>query len=183
MLVVTWHGEYRPVLAAVRDRPVLTLTTDTFRGRIIEAAVGALGHGSVRRPPDLHGEAALAFIRNAIAASPRVVIVADGPSGPARRVKPGVVRLARDLRLRLIPVASAVRPAYRRRRWDRQQVAPPFARVAVVIGPPLPPVPPQICGADLEGWLDQVAAQIDEAGRLAAQRVEPATAPRDRGRV
>jgi lysophospholipid acyltransferase (LPLAT)-like uncharacterized protein len=174
VLVMTWHGEYRPLLVAVRDRPVVTLTTDTFRGRIIQAAVEALGHWAIRRPPGLHGGAALGFIRDAIADAPRVVIVADGPSGPAHRVKPGVLQLARDLQLRLVPVASAVRPAYTRHRWDRQQIAPPFARVAVVVGPALPVVPDRICGAELERWLGRLGAEIDEAGRAATRRVDVA---------
>jgi lysophospholipid acyltransferase (LPLAT)-like uncharacterized protein len=100
VMLVVWHGDYRPLLAAVREHPSVLLSTDSFRGRIIEAAARRLGHRCVLRPPDLHGEAAVDWLCSGLARARRIVVAADGPDGPERRVKRGVVTLAARLGLR-----------------------------------------------------------------------------------
>jgi lysophospholipid acyltransferase (LPLAT)-like uncharacterized protein len=139
-MVVVWHGCYRAALASVRERPAALLSTNSFRGRIIEAAARHLGHRAVLRPADLRGDAALDWMCDALETARRMVVVADGPDGPARRAKRGVVALAARLGLRIVPCASAGHPAYVRERWDAQELPLPFARVAIVFGEALPPL-------------------------------------------
>jgi hypothetical protein len=161
-LVVIWHGHYRPVLASVRDRPCMVVSTDTFRGRIIEAAVRHLGHCCVLRPPALRGEQALAWMCTALREAPRVVLVADGPAGPARRVKRGVVQLASRLRFRVVPCAAASGWSYTRQRWDDQEIPVPFSKVAVFIGEPFARLPPAIGEAETARWRERLGQAIDE---------------------
>lgn len=163
VLVAAWHGEYRPFLVLTPDRPVWTLSTDDERGRIVDVASEALGHHCIRRPADLRGEAAERFAIRAFAAAPRVAIVADGPAGPAREVKDDLVKIASVLGLRLVPAASAVRPAWERNRWDRQKIALPFARVVTQIGVPLPPAPRDLDEAGVATWRVRLAGAIDAA--------------------
>jgi lysophospholipid acyltransferase (LPLAT)-like uncharacterized protein len=49
--------------------------------------------------------------------------------------KPGPVIVARAAGLPIVPVAVALRPAWRlNRRWDRQLVPLPFGRMQVILG-------------------------------------------------
>jgi lysophospholipid acyltransferase (LPLAT)-like uncharacterized protein len=177
-LVVIWHGQYRPVLACVRDRPCVVVSTDTFRGRIIEEATRHLGHHCVLRPPALRGEQALAWLYGAVREASRIVLVADGPAGPARKVKRGVVQLASRLRLRIVPCAAASGRAYTRGRWDDQEIPLPLSRVAVRLGEPLPPPPPDPGEAEIGAWRDRIAGAIDECRREALEAVARSNGPR-----
>jgi lysophospholipid acyltransferase (LPLAT)-like uncharacterized protein len=59
----------------------------------------------------------------------------DGPDGPARVAKPGVVFMARQAKALIVPVGNASRPALRVPRWDRYWLPLPKARIFTVFGP------------------------------------------------
>lgn len=61
----------------------------------------------------------------------------DGPSGPAHVLKKGVLHIARESEVPVVPVRFQVRPAVRLRSWDRKPVPLPFARIRVVFGEPI----------------------------------------------
>jgi lysophospholipid acyltransferase (LPLAT)-like uncharacterized protein len=140
----------------------MLVSTDTYRGRIIEAAARRLGHHCVLRPPNLRGEAALGWLGDHLENAERVVLVADGPSGPARRVKRGVIALASRLQLRVVPCAAASGWFIERRRWDRQEIPLPFSRVGVVVGEPLPALPGALAETAVASWRQRIAEAIDE---------------------
>jgi lysophospholipid acyltransferase (LPLAT)-like uncharacterized protein len=61
----------------------------------------------------------------------------DGPRGPRRRVKPGVVAAAKLSGLPIVPVTFAARPAKRLGSWDRTLLPLPFARGLFAYGEPI----------------------------------------------
>jgi lysophospholipid acyltransferase (LPLAT)-like uncharacterized protein len=63
-----------------------------------------------------------------------VAVLADGPRGPARRVKPGVLGAARASGRPLVPVGMSARPCLRFGSWDRALLPLPFAEVIVAYG-------------------------------------------------
>jgi lysophospholipid acyltransferase (LPLAT)-like uncharacterized protein len=64
-------------------------------------------------------------------------VLCDGPRGPARECKPGVVAAARATGLAIHPLGIAARPALYFGSWDRILLPLPFARVQFVYGQPL----------------------------------------------
>ena len=63
-------------------------------------------------------------------------VTCDGPKGPAREVKAGILYLAQKTGVPIIPIASATsRRLEFARSWDRFQVPLPFSRALVVHGP------------------------------------------------
>ena len=66
-----------------------------------------------------------------------VGIALDGPHGPAGRVRPGALWLARFTGYPLVPMAFAARPAFRVPRWDRHLVPLPGARITAVFSTPV----------------------------------------------
>jgi lysophospholipid acyltransferase (LPLAT)-like uncharacterized protein len=91
----------------------------------------------------------------------------DGPFGPYRVAKPGVLIVARESGLPIQPWAIAARPPLRLNgRWDRMIVALPFGRLRVFEGAPLAVgerdrIKPRL--AELQGRLDEVQALADRA--------------------
>lgn len=65
-------------------------------------------------------------------------ITPDGPKGPAREIKEGVMYLARKLKIPILPVTSAQsnRLVFKKS-WDQFILPLPFGRAAVVYGAPI----------------------------------------------
>jgi lysophospholipid acyltransferase (LPLAT)-like uncharacterized protein len=64
-----------------------------------------------------------------------VAVTCDGPKGPAREVKAGILYLAQKTGLPIIPIASATsRRLELARAWDRFHIPLPFSRAVVVHG-------------------------------------------------
>jgi lysophospholipid acyltransferase (LPLAT)-like uncharacterized protein len=63
-------------------------------------------------------------------------ITPDGPRGPPRKFKPGAILLAQMSQRPMIPMAYAASRAWRIQ-WDSFVIPKPFARIAIVIGPPV----------------------------------------------
>ena len=70
-----------------------------------------------------------------------VSVQPDGPQGPARVSKVGVVTLARLTGRPITPVGFSARPRLRFRSWDGLLLPLPFARVICRYADPIP-VPP-----------------------------------------
>src|SRR5438094_799595 len=92
--------------------------------------------GSARATARGAGEAGRALVA-AVRRGRDVAIVPDGPRGPCGQLQPGVVALAALTGAPIVPLAVAARPALRLRSWDAFTIPLPFARCAVVFGPPL----------------------------------------------
>ncbi|MBI4424143.1 MAG: lysophospholipid acyltransferase family protein [Elusimicrobia bacterium] len=95
-------------------------------------------------------------------------ITPDGPKGPAREVKPGVLYLARESGLPIIPISNATsRRLVLERAWDKFHVPLPFSRACVIFGAPIRVGP----GDDLAAKAAELKAALDgitdEAERIA----------------
>ena len=93
-------------------------------------------------------------------------ITPDGPRGPPRKFKPGAILLAQMSQRPMIPMAYAASRAWRVQ-WDQFVIPKPFARIAIVIGPPVY-VPK---GLDAAG-LERIQAEMEQ--NLAALYAEAA---------
>lgn len=86
----------------------------------------------------------------------------DGPRGPRRRVKPGVIAAARLTGLPIVPAAFSARPAWRLRSWDRTLVPRPFGRGIFVYGEPLR-VPRKASEGEAAAWALRLEEALDRA--------------------
>ena len=91
-------------------------------------------------------------------------IIADGSRGPYHRLQKGVVFLAREAGVPILPVAVASDRKLILNTWDRFEVILPGSRVALVMGEPFW-VPPQantkvleVCRRALETRLQDLFA-------------------------
>jgi lysophospholipid acyltransferase (LPLAT)-like uncharacterized protein len=124
----------------------------------------------VTLPQDGSGNpaAALKHVARALREGRRVVIAVDGPRGPARRVRPGALWLARLSGCPIVPAATAARPAVLVPRWDRHVVPLPGARVAFAVAPAFHVAR----GTAIDDALcRRLGAAIDAAERLARELV------------
>jgi lysophospholipid acyltransferase (LPLAT)-like uncharacterized protein len=141
VLAVFWHeGIVLLPLLVTRERWPGTVTVMLSWHRDAEIAAQAVGRLGIRvvRGSDTRGW--LGAVRGLLAARKRgedIVIAPDGPRGPRHQAKDGAVQLARATKLPLVAIGAAARPVRRMGSWDRMQLPRPFARVALVMSPPI----------------------------------------------
>jgi lysophospholipid acyltransferase (LPLAT)-like uncharacterized protein len=119
------------------DKRLVVLSSEHRDARMLAAVlrrfglVIAWGSSSSRGAQGLRQ--VLRFVRN----GHDVGFTPDGPRGPRRRVKPGVVATARLTGLPIVPVSFSARPAWRLRSWDGTLLPRPFSRGLYRYGEPM----------------------------------------------
>jgi lysophospholipid acyltransferase (LPLAT)-like uncharacterized protein len=164
-----WHRNVLIASYCYRDQRFSVAVSRSRDGGRITALLAALGY---RQPPrgssTRGGAAALRELLNLVRDGTTVSIQPDGPQGPARVSKIGVVTLARLAERPITPVGFSARPCLRFRSWDRTLLPLPFARVVCRYGEALL-VPPEAddeeeerLRQELDRRLDRLTDDLDE---------------------
>lgn len=165
-----------------RHVPAHILISQHADGELIAQVAQRFGVGVVRGSSRRRGSAALLEMLRLDGGS-HLVVTPDGPSGPRREVKPGVVFLASQLGLPIVPVGVGFTRAWRAPSWDRFVVPWPFSGVRCVAGP-LIHVPKQIDTNQREDYRrlveQRLLAVTDMAEAWAESREPRALADKDR---
>lgn len=164
-------ADHAPVVAAFWHRNVL-IASYYYRGRGFSVAVSrsrdgdriaallsALGYQTPPRGSSTRGGAAalLELVRQ-VDSGTTVSLQSDGPQGPPRVSKVGIVSLSRLTGRPITPVSFGARPCLRFRSWDGTLLPLPFAKVVCRYGEPLS-VPADADEAEEEAW----RAELDRA--------------------
>lgn len=132
-----WHEHLLPLCYFHRDHGAVTLVSRHRDGEILARVLRRLGYTPVRGSSTRGGSAGFRELLRAGVEGAPVALAPDGPLGPPRRCKPGVVRAAARTGLPLITTAAAASRSWRLRSWDRFLVPAPGATVCVSYGEPL----------------------------------------------
>jgi lysophospholipid acyltransferase (LPLAT)-like uncharacterized protein len=170
-----WHRNLLIAAGVFRDRGIHVPVSRSGDGDLIVAVMRRLGlpdppRGSSKRG----GVPLLRSIVRLLGEGRLVAVVCDGPTGPARVSKAGVVQAARLAGEPIVPVAMSARPCLRFTSWDRLLLPLPFARVVCRFGQPLaigaetPPERVEAIRADLDRALDRMTDALDAQLGVAA---------------
>jgi lysophospholipid acyltransferase (LPLAT)-like uncharacterized protein len=168
-LAALWHGALYVGLVGFRDRGLVVPASPSRAGERVRGVLVRLGYGPpVRGSTSRLPVAALAGMIRAARAGQSVAVTVDGGRGPAGRVRPGVLAVARASGRAVWPVGLAARPCLRlRSSWETVVVPLPFSRVVAVTGKPLR-IPR---GADREA-LEAARAGLEHALHEATREAE-----------
>jgi len=159
-LFCLWHDG---IIGFVFCRPafdVSALVSQHGDGTYLADALEAIGVTPIRGSSRRGGAAALRQMLDA-AARYHIAIATDGPMGPRREVKEGVVYLASQTGRAIIPAAFAAHRAWRPRgRWTDLVIPFPFTRGYMLVGSRIY-VPPGLDREQLEPYRLQVQAAMD----------------------
>lgn len=156
-LFALWHRTLVPLLWWHRGLPIALLVSTHRDGEIVARAASRLGYDLVRGSSTRGGATGLRGVLRALARGIPVAVTPDGPAGPPRTVKPGVIRAARRAAVPILPLAAVADRHWEARSWDGLVVPRPGARITIRYGEPL-----QVDG------LDDAAAGAALSGRLDA---------------
>jgi lysophospholipid acyltransferase (LPLAT)-like uncharacterized protein len=134
-LAALFHESMLPCAWFFRDRGYSVAVSRSRDGDLIRSALVALGYSEPARGSSSRGgSAALRGLMRQYGEGTTVAVLVDGPRGPARVAKTGIVSLARLADTPIQPVAFSARPAIRLGSWDHSLLPLPFARVICVFG-------------------------------------------------
>lgn len=148
-----WHHTLLPLLWWHRHRGITLLVSRHRDGELLAGPAARLGYRLARGSTTQGGAAGFRALLRDLEGGHAVAVTPDGPTGPPRRIKPGVLRAATASGAPILPVAAVANRAWRLRTWDRLVVPRPFARIALRYGDLIRPV------ADDEEALGQTVAR------------------------
>ncbi len=138
VLLVTWHGQSLLPIVRSRGRGYTGMVSQSRDGDLLTECFHRLRWSVIRGATRRGGApAARAAVKALCSPGTVLAVTPDGPRGPARKVQPGVVFLARKSGKPLIPVGISVSHGWRARSWDRFLIPRPFSRGVWLFGDPI----------------------------------------------
>ncbi len=142
----TRHGEVAVMVSRSRDGEKLARVVERLGMRPVRASSS---RGAVQGMLELYH-----YLRRGAGAT--AALAPDGPRGPRREVKPGVVMLARRADALIMPVGFAYRRQWVFNSWDKTRLPAPWTRAVIYLGPPIDP----------RKWPGEAPEQARQLGRL-----------------
>lgn len=135
----TWHRGAIFLVWFFRNLHPMIMFSRSRDGELLARFAGLLGVVPVRGSSSRGGRKALEEMRHflMLPGSKKAATVLDGPRGPAYVAKKGMLVLASQARVPLIPIMVSAFPALTfSRSWDKTMVPLPFSRVTVMFKEP-----------------------------------------------
>jgi lysophospholipid acyltransferase (LPLAT)-like uncharacterized protein len=163
LIVVTWHrasiffvqffGSHRPMIMFSRSKD----------GEYIARFAQMFGVQPVRGSSSRGGAAALREMTNYLKKGGKVCAsVLDGPQGPARVAKKGMVVLAMETGAPIIPIIwSANRVFTFKKTWDKTMLPLPFSTIMITAADPIF-IPPDLGPEDQEAYRIKIENSLNQ---------------------
>ncbi len=160
-----WHQRQVYFTWTHRDAGASVLVSRSKDGDIIAETMRLSRIGAVRGSSSRGGVAATLELVGALKSGLDIGITPDGPKGPAREVKEGVLFMARSMKAPIVPITNALSNKYEvAKAWDRFQLPLPFGRAVVAYGDPITVEDGddfKAKAAELKAALDRLTAEAD----------------------
>ncbi|MFQ5689575.1 MAG: lysophospholipid acyltransferase family protein [Gemmatimonadota bacterium] len=154
-----WHSHLLPLAVWHADSGAVVLTSRHRDGEVVTRVLERLGYDTERGSSGHGGSAGLRRMIHVGRQGRPLAFTPDGPTGPSRICKPGIVKVAAATGLPVIPVGLAASPAWSLSSWDRFLVPAPLATVYLSYGRPLR-IPPEVRNGELRSWVARIGQAI-----------------------
>ncbi len=138
VILAGWHqrfygGFFVPPILKMTPCIMISASRD---GDFVSAVVSRMGWIPVRGSSSRRGREALKEMIEVVKRYRVGAHIVDGPQGPPRVIKAGLITLARQTGAAIYPGYISYENPYVFQSWDRFMVAKPFSRILVRFGPP-----------------------------------------------
>ena len=165
-----WHENLWHAIQAFIGEGVCVMVSEHRDGEVIARIVERLGYVLARGSSTRGGAKAMRdIVRAAREQAGDLCFTVDGPRGPRREIKDGILFAASLTGLPIVPTGLAVERCWHTKSWDRMRIGKPFTRVVCTLGPEIL-VPARVDRELLvTEWKSKVTAAMDEQERRAQQ--------------
>jgi lysophospholipid acyltransferase (LPLAT)-like uncharacterized protein len=136
-IMAFWHGRVLTAAYYFRNRGIVVMISENFDGEWIARIIERFGYGTARGSSSRGGQRALLQLKREVEDGCPAGFAVDGPRGPARKVQPGVVWLAKLTGNPIVPFHMEASKYWSLGSWDRTQIPKPFSTVALTVGQPI----------------------------------------------
>lgn len=131
-----WHDALLPLLWRHRRRQVTIVVSEARDGQYLAEFARRIGYREARGSSTRGGVRALVGAVKALREGRPVAFTPDGPRGPRRELKGGVLLAAQKGSAPILPLHASADRAWRLDSWDRFLIPKPGARVRIAYGEP-----------------------------------------------
>ena len=135
-IYLLWHEALIPLLWQHRQQQVTIVVSEAREGQYLSDYASRIGYQLLQGSSTRGGARALLGAIRALEDGCTVAITPDGPRGPRREIKPGVVHAAQRSGAMIMPLHASSRSAWSARSWDQMFLPKPFAEVHLGYGEP-----------------------------------------------
>ena len=138
VIISIWHGRVLTFVKQLAYKKYYAVAGTHFDAEIIARICANMGWNVIRGSSSDKGREAYEAILNTLNQPGSVVAMTpDGPKGPAKIPKAGLVKAAQRTGAFIIPAAAHSTRRWGFKNWDTFFVAKPFGRIEVIYGEPL----------------------------------------------
>jgi lysophospholipid acyltransferase (LPLAT)-like uncharacterized protein len=160
-----WHEVLLPLLWQHRDQGIAIVVSEARDGQYLSDLAVSWGYRAVRGSSTRGATRALLGAVRELRAGRSIAFTPDGPRGPRRELKPGVIAAAQRGGGVIVPIHAEADRAWRLHSWDRLVIPKPLARVRITYGRPFEVAPGD---SGLAEGLEEAAQRLDEISRNTA---------------
>lgn len=169
-LLALWHEHALNGSAGYVNLPVGALVSASRDGNHLAFLFERMGVVPIRGSSSNRGREARAEIGVFVRAGLAIAIAVDGPKGPHRICKPGIVDMARTSGAAIVPGAALAGRFYRLGSWDGLVVPLPFTKMVMHHGTPIF-IPAQTSGPAFEQCQREIEESIARTDAEAQQQL------------
>ena len=139
-ILAVWHEHFLLCLPAFSHLKLTALVSRSRDGELAARACQSFGYNVARGSSSRGGaEGLLQLARRLSSQGGWAAVVVDGPRGPRRQSKPGILWLARQTGRPVTAASAMASPSLRARNWDQTVIPAPFAAVTLKLAKPCMP--------------------------------------------
>lgn len=162
-IFVFWHGTQLLAANVMAKQPwqVVALASPSQDGQIAATWLKCLGFDVVRGSSSKKAAISLKVLFRVLKAGRSVGLTPDGPRGPARKIKPGILFLSEKARVPIVPVGVSCSASWQLNSWDNFMIPKPGAKIHLQVGKPIQ-VTQHVNGNEID---DMMAVMTNEASQ------------------
>ncbi len=164
-----WHEALLPLLWQHRGQGVAIVVSEAREGQYLSDFAVSLGYRSLHGSSTRGGARVLLGAVRELQAGRAVAFTPDGPRGPRRELKPGVVAAAQRGGAVVVPIHAEADRAWRLHSWDRFMIPKPLTRVWIRYGRPFEVGPGE---SGFSEGVELATARLDEVSAKSTWRDE-----------
>ncbi len=166
-IFLLWHEALVPLMWHHRHRQIAIIVSRGREGRYLSDYAAGLGYRILAGSSSRGGPRALLGAVRALREGHPVAITPDGPRGPRRQLKPGILQAAQRGNAWIVPLHATVDKAWHLGSWDRMVIPRPRALVTVGYGTPF-----RVAATGPEAVDAALPLAADSMARLEAEMAE-----------
>ncbi|MGK0289984.1 MAG: lysophospholipid acyltransferase (LPLAT)-like uncharacterized protein [bacterium] len=161
-IVAGWHENSWSLITSHIGEPIAPLISSSKDGEVATYVAKKVGFIPIRGSSTRGGKGAREELLDHLSRGYYSSIVIDGPQGPRRQPKAGVIDIAKKSGASILPItAMSTRQWVLRKAWDQTRIPKPFSKIIIIVGEPIQ-VPNDVEGEEFEKYLTLLQKKLNE---------------------